>query len=87
MPTLNNLNVVFIRDRDGNFTPINGFIGSPGRGIVSIERTSGDGSPGTVDTYTITYTDSNISTFNVTNGSALDISGKLDLTGGTMTAL
>lgn len=56
-----------------------------GVGIASIERTSGDGSPGTVDTYTITYTDSNISTFNVTNGSALDISGKLDLAGGTMT--
>ena len=56
-----------------------------GVGIESIERTSGDGSPGTVDTYTITYTDSNTSTFNVTNGSDLDISGKLDLTGGTMT--
>lgn len=56
-----------------------------GVGVESIERTSGDGSPGSVDTYTITYTDSNTSTFNVTNGSALDISGKLDLAGGTMT--
>lgn len=56
-----------------------------GVGVESIERTSGDGSPGSVDTYTITYTDSTTSTFNVTNGSALDISGKLDLTGGTMT--
>lgn len=56
-----------------------------GVGVESIERTSGDGSPGSVDTYTITYTDSNTSTFNVTNGSALDISGKLDLAGGIMT--
>lgn len=69
MPTLNNLNVVFIRDRDGNFTPVNGFMGSPGRGIVSIERTSGDGTSGSIDVYTITYTDKTTSTFEVYNGS------------------
>ena len=69
MPTLNNLNVVFIRDRDGNFTPVNGLIGSPGRGIVSIERTSGDGTSGSIDVYTITYTDKTTSTFEVYNGS------------------
>lgn len=69
MPTLNNLNVVFVRDRNGNFTPINGLMGSPGRGIVSIERTSGDGTSGSIDVYTITYTDKTTSTFEVYNGS------------------
>lgn len=69
MPTLNNLNVVFVRDKDGNFTPINGLMGSPGRGIVSIERTSGDGTSGSIDVYTITYTDKTTSTFEVYNGS------------------
>jgi hypothetical protein len=50
-------------DGGGEGTP-----GKDGRGIVSIERTSGDGSPGTKDTYTITYTDGTTSTFTVTNG-------------------
>lgn len=40
----------------------------PGRGIVSIDRTSGDGGPGSVDTYTITYTDNTTSVFKVYNG-------------------
>lgn len=39
-----------------------------GRGIASISRTSGDGSSGSVDTYTITYTDESTSTFTVYNG-------------------
>lgn len=42
--------------------------GAPGIGIDSITRTSGDGSPGTTDTYTITYSDSTTSTFDVYNG-------------------
>lgn len=42
--------------------------GADGRGIVSITRTSGDGAPGTIDTYTIAYTDNTTSTFSVTNG-------------------
>lgn len=42
--------------------------GSDGRGIEKIERTGGDGSAGTVDTYTITYTDGTTSTYTVTNG-------------------
>lgn len=42
--------------------------GPDGRGIVSIIRTSGTGAAGTVDTYTITYTDATTSTFQVTNG-------------------
>ena len=43
--------------------------GAAGRGIASIERTDGDGTPGTVDTYTITYTDGTTGTFMVANGS------------------
>lgn len=39
-----------------------------GRGISTIERTSGDGSSGSLDTYTITYTDNTTSTFSVRNG-------------------
>ena len=45
-----------------------GGTGADGRGIVSIIRTDGNGSAGTVDTYTITYTDLTISTFTVYNG-------------------
>lgn len=39
-----------------------------GRGIVSVIRTAGNGAAGTVDTYTITYTDNTKSTFNIYNG-------------------
>lgn len=42
--------------------------GPTGRGIVSIDRTAGTGAPGTVDTYTITYSDNSINTFQVRNG-------------------
>ena len=42
--------------------------GTPGRGISSIARTAGDGSPGTTDTYTITYTDGSTSTYTAYNG-------------------
>ena len=42
--------------------------GAAGRGIKSIARTSGNGSAGTVDTYTITYTDGTRSTYQVRNG-------------------
>lgn len=51
-----------------NVTIPGGSSGPSGRGISSISRTSGDGTPGTTDTYTITYTDNTISTFTVTNG-------------------
>ena len=49
-------------------TGATGATGADGRGIVSIERTSGNGAAGTVDTYTITYSDSTTSTFSVRNG-------------------
>lgn len=42
--------------------------GEDGVGIASIVRTSGDGSPGTTDTYTITLTDLSTETFTVYNG-------------------
>lgn len=42
--------------------------GKPGRGIVSIIRTSGTGAPGTYDTYTITYSDNTTSSFQIYNG-------------------
>lgn len=39
-----------------------------GNGIVSFERTSGDGSAGNTDVYTITYSNGDINTFTVYNG-------------------
>lgn len=42
--------------------------GDTGTGIKSIERTAGNGAPGTIDTYTITYTDDSTSTYTVYNG-------------------
>ena len=42
--------------------------GGSARSIVSITRTSGNGTAGTTDTYTITYTDGTTSTFTVYNG-------------------
>ncbi|MCX7061336.1 MAG: hypothetical protein NTZ11_10645 [Gammaproteobacteria bacterium] len=42
--------------------------GPAGRGIASIDRTAGTGAAGTTDTYTITFTDSTTSTFQVVNG-------------------
>ena len=44
------------------------FDGEDGRGIKSIARTSGNGAAGTVDTYTITYTDGTTGTYQVRNG-------------------
>ena len=49
-------------------TSSNGEDGTNGVGISQIELTDGDGSPGTTDTYTITYSDATTSTFTVTNG-------------------
>ena len=46
----------------------NGKDGDDGVGIYSIERTSGNGAAGTTDTYTITFTDGQTSTFTVYNG-------------------
>ena len=53
-------------------------VGSDGSSIQSIERTSGTGAPGTVDTYTITLTDGSTTTFQVYNGK--DGTGTGDMT-------
>ena len=44
--------------------------------IVSVERTNGNGAPGTVDTYTITLRSGDTYNFEVTNGSNYDASPK-----------
>lgn len=43
-----------------------------GKGIVSITKTAGNGSPGTSDTYTILYTDNSTFTYQIPNGPSLD---------------
>lgn len=42
--------------------------GDTGNGIASIVRTSGDGTPGSIDIYTITMTNGSTATFEVRNG-------------------
>lgn len=48
--------------------PLAGAKGEPGVGIAQIARTAGDGSAGSVDTYTISYTDGTSTTYMVRNG-------------------
>ncbi|WP_418179776.1 hypothetical protein ACNSOO_04740 [Aliarcobacter lanthieri] len=55
-----------------------GDVGREGRGIKSVIKTSGDGSSGTIDTYTITLTDDTTTEFKIYNGKDSDISS-LDL--------
>ena len=50
-----------------------GDTGDDGRSVLSITRTSGTGASGTTDTYTITYSDTTTSTFNVYNGLDSDV--------------
>ena len=52
--------------------------GPAGSSIQSIDRTSGTGAPGTTDTYTVTLTNGNTTTFQVYNGK--DGSGSGDMT-------
>ncbi len=51
--------------------------GDTGKGISSIARTSGSGTAGTTDTYTITFTDSTTATFTVYNGADGEGSGDM----------
>ena len=51
-----------------------------GNGIASIVRTSGDGTAGTTDTYTITFTDATTATFTLLNG-AIGPTGDTGATG------
>lgn len=61
--------ILRVRDKvTGKWVEIAVIKGDPGRGILSIERTKGDGSPGTTDEYTITYTDGGMTQFGVYNG-------------------
>lgn len=56
---------------NGEISGVKGDKGDPGadgRGIVDVKRTSGNGSAGSTDIYTITYTDNTTSTFSVYNG-------------------
>lgn len=50
-----------------------GDTGDDGRSVLSIVRTAGTGASGTTDTYTITYSDTTTSTFNVYNGLDSDV--------------
>lgn len=56
------------RQEGGAWTNLLALSDIAGRGILSIERTAGDGSPGTADTYTITFTDNTTLQYQVTNG-------------------
>lgn len=47
--------------------------GDTGASINSVDRTNGDGAPGTVDTYTVTLTDGRTSNFYVYNGADGDM--------------
>lgn len=53
---------------DGTILDMGYIIGPAGRGITGIQRTSGNGSPGTYDTYTVTFTDGGTFVFQVYNG-------------------
>lgn len=53
---------------DTGATGLQGPQGETGNGISNISRTSGDGSAGTADTYTVTMTDGSSYTFTVYNG-------------------
>lgn len=81
---------ITITDKNGTKTVdvMDGEDGEPGRGIKSIARTSGNGAAGTVDTYTITYTDNTTGTFQVRNGSngAPGQAATLEITGATALA-
>lgn len=66
---------------------IEGPQGPQGNSVETVVRTTGDGSEGTTDTYTITYSDTSTSTFNVKNGTAGTINhiAKTDTVGTTDT--
>ena len=55
--------------------------GDPGVSITGVARTTGDGSAGTTDTYTIYYSDATTSTFEVYNGADSDLRSVAGRTG------
>jgi len=72
------LNFVLQPGEKGN----KGDTGATGNGITSITKT---GTSGLVDTYTITFTDGNTTTFNVTNGNGIDYIELTNTSGGVKT--
>lgn len=62
------INIGPLRGAKGD-TGLTGDTGATGNGIDTIVRTVGDGSAGTTDEYTITFTDTTTTTFSVYNGS------------------
>ena len=75
------MSILRLKNALGNWIPVPTIKGEPGdtgRGIVSVVRTSGTGAQGTVDTYTITYSDGTTDTFQIRNGA--DGSGAGDMT-------
>lgn len=60
--------ILRVRDADGNVVEIPAIQGDQGVGIQNIERTAGNGAPGTDDTYTITMTNGKTYFFTVHNG-------------------
>lgn len=69
-----------------DFTIPQGATGAAGNGIVSVTLTSGTHAPGTLDTYTILFTDGSTTTFQVYNGANGTGSGtvtSVDVSGGT----
>ena len=60
--------VLRLKDKDGNIWTIPAIRGEKGSSIQSIERTDGDGSAGTTDTYTLTMSGGETFTFYVKNG-------------------
>lgn len=67
---LNNDYTLTITFTDGTSTTTNSIRGAQGVGIQSVEKTN---TSGLVDTYTITFDDNTISTFQVTNGASIDL--------------
>lgn len=67
---LNNDYTLTITFTDGTSTTTNSIRGAQGVGIRSVEKTN---TSGLVDTYTITFDDNTISTFQVTNGASIDL--------------
>lgn len=67
---VSNSQIADIRDFTGRLLAGSGSAepGEDGVGIVSIARTSGNGAAGSLDTYTITYTNAATSTYTVQNG-------------------
>lgn len=71
--TLNNDYTLTITTNTGSYTTSESIRGETGNGISDISKT---GTSGNVDTYTITFTDGNSTTFEVTNGSVTSVNGR-----------